>query len=55
MRIQDTFEYKLVKQITAKENRRNIIKTILQAFALVAASFGMMYMVMWVMLAIWYA
>jgi hypothetical protein len=55
MKIQDTFEYRLVKQITAKENRRNIIKTILAGTLLVVTTYFFMYVIMWVMLAIWYA
>jgi hypothetical protein len=55
MKIQDTFEYKLVKQITAKENRKNVINTILGGALLVATSYFMMYVVMWLMMAIWYA
>lgn len=55
MRIQDTVEYKLVKRITAKQNRKRVINTILGAALLVATSYFMMYVMMWLMLAIWYA
>ena len=55
MRIQDTFEYKLVKQITAKENRKKVMNTILGGALLVITSYFMMYVMMWLMLAIWYA
>jgi|DEB0MinimDraft_6_1074348.scaffolds.fasta_scaffold186000_2 hypothetical protein len=55
MRIQDTFEYKLVKQITAKENRKKVMNTILGGALLVVTSYFMMYVMMWLMLAIWYA
>lgn len=53
--MRDNFEYNLVRQITAKENRRNMINYILGGAALVATSMAFMYMFMWFMLAIWYA
>ena len=55
MRIQDTIEYKLVKKITAKENRKNVKKAILGGAMLVLTSYAMMYVIMYIMLAIWYA
>ena len=55
MRIQDTIEYKLVKKITAKENRKNVKKAILGGAMLVLTSYAMMYVMMYIMLAIWYA
>ena len=55
MRIQDTIEYRLVKQITAKENRKNVKKAILGGAMLVLTSYAMMYVIMYIMLAIWYA
>lgn len=55
MRIQDTVEYKLVKKITAKENRKNVKKAILGGAMLVLTSYAMMYVIMYIMLAIWYA
>ena len=53
--MKNNFEYNLVKQITAKENRKNVINTILGAGLLVTVSFAMMYVIMFLMLAIWYA
>ncbi len=55
MRIQDTIEYRLVKQITAKENRKNVKKAILGGAMLVLSAYAMMYVMMYIMLAIWYA
>jgi len=44
-------EYILIKQLTAKENRKNIIKIISQAFAFVALAFasmyGFLYFILW--------
>jgi len=53
--MKNNFEYNLVKQITAKENRSNLIKTILGGALLAVTSYFFMYVIMWVMLAIWYA
>ena len=55
MKIQDTIEYRLVKQITAKENRKNIKKAILGGAMLVLSAYAMMYVMMYLMIAIWYA
>jgi len=55
MRIQDTIEYRLVKQITAKENRKNVKKAILGGAMLVLSAYAMMYVMMYIMIAIWYA
>jgi hypothetical protein len=55
MRIQDTIEYRLVKQITAKENRKNVKKAILGGAMLVLSAYAMMYVMMYLMIAIWYA
>ena len=55
MRIQDTVEYKLVKKITGKENRKNIKKAVLGGAMLVLSAYAMMYVMMYIMLAIWYA
>jgi len=43
-------EYILIKKITAKENRRNIIKIITQAAAFVGLSFASMYMFLYFIL-----
>ena len=53
--MKNNFEYNLVKQITAKKNRSNLIKTILGGALLAVTSYFFMYVIMWVMLAIWYA
>ena len=55
MRIQDTVEYKLVKNITSKENRKNIKKAVLGGAMLVLSAYAMMYVMMYLMIAIWYA
>jgi hypothetical protein len=55
MRIQDTVEYKLVKKITGKENRKNIKKAVLGGAMLVLSAYAMMYVMMYLMIAIWYA
>ena len=43
-------EYILIKQLTAKENRKNIIKVLVQAFAFVGLAFASMYMFLYFML-----
>ncbi len=55
MKIQDTVEYKLVKKITGKENRKNIKKAVLGGAMLVLSAYAMMYVMMYLMIAIWYA
>jgi hypothetical protein len=43
-------EYILIKKITDKENRRNVIKIIAQAFAFVGLAFASMYMFLYFIL-----
>lgn len=43
-------EYILIKELTKKENRKNILKVIAQAFAFVGLSFASMYMFLYFML-----
>lgn len=43
-------EYILIKKITAKENRKNVIKILAQAFAFVGLSFASMYMFLYFIL-----
>jgi hypothetical protein len=43
-------EYILIKKITAKENRRNVIKILAQAAAFVGLSFASMYMFLYFIL-----
>lgn len=43
-------EYILIKKITDKENRRNVIRIIAQAFAFVGLAFASMYMFLYFIL-----
>ncbi len=52
MRIQETEEYRLVKQLTAKENRTAIKKALWQVpaamFTVYAGMWGFMYFILWI-------
>lgn len=43
-------EYILIKELTKKQNRKNILKVIAQAFAFVALSYASMYMFLYFIL-----
>jgi len=43
-------EYILIKKITDKENRKNVIKILAQAFAFVGLAFASMYMFLYFIL-----
>lgn len=43
-------DYILIKELTKKQNRKNILKVIAQAFAFVGLSFASMYMFLYFIL-----